>query len=134
MTPRFLRAAALAAAAAVLAVSLASAEEPAACPAIDPPASASSFAPGVRAAIDPATGAPRALTLEERQAISARRAAAKAEALRQVRIVTHANGMTTAELGDAFSMEVVAERQPDGTVTYRCVPESAKRTKAREVK
>ena len=53
-----------------------------------------------------------------------RRAAAKAEALRNVRIVTHANGMTTADLGDAFMFNVVVERRPDGTFGYRCVPKT----------
>lgn len=121
MTHRFLRAAALAASAAALAAA-APAEDPSACPPVDHPAPV--LAPGVRAAVDPATGARRELTREERQAITLRRAAAKAEAMRSVRIVTHPNGMTTADLGDAFLFDVVVERRLDGTLGYRCVPKS----------
>ena len=124
MRSRLLRASALAAVLAALAAA-SPAEEPV-CPPIDPPSPV--FAAGVRAAIDPATGAPRELSPEERQAAAARRVAAKAEALRQVRIVTHPNGMTTVDFGDAFLMDVVVETRPDGTVGYRCVPSSSKTT------
>jgi hypothetical protein len=127
MTSRLFRASAFAAAAALLAAASPAAPPEGAtpaCPAIDPPSPV--FAAGVRAAIDPATGAPRALTPEERQEAALRRAAAKAEALRRVRIVTHPNGMTTADFGDAFLMDVVVETRPDGTAGYRCVPSSSK--------
>jgi hypothetical protein len=144
MTFRSLRVSALIAAGAALAAASSAAPPdgsgPAACPAIDPSSASSATRAGsalatadMHVAVDPATGAPRALTPEERQTLSARRAAAKAEALRNVRIVTHANGMTTADLADAFLMNVVAETHPDGTVTYRCVP-AAKPAPARELK
>jgi hypothetical protein len=134
MTSRLLRASALAAlAAAGLAAAPASRAEEPACPAIDLPAAVSS--PALRAAVDPATGAPRALTAEERQAFALRRSAARAEAMRQVRVVTHPNGMKTAELGEGFLMNVVVETHPDGTTTYRCVPGSAKpQAEKRELK
>lgn len=145
MTFRSLRVSALVAAAAALASALPAAPPegsgPAVCPAIDPPAASGATRTGsalatadMHVAVDPATGAPRELTPEELQTLSARRAAAKAEALRNVRIVTHANGMTTADLGDAFVMNVVAETHPDGSVTYRCVPAAAKTASARELK
>lgn len=131
MTSRVLRAAALAAA--LSALSAASfAEEPASCPPVDQPAPAP--AAGVRASIDPATGAVRTPTAEERAASAARKRAERAAALRSVQIVTHANGMRTAELGDAFLFDVVVETRPDGTIGYRCVPRSAAAPPAKETK
>ena len=139
MTPRASRPAAPAAAlrvAAVLAATCALsavtlAEGPATCPAIDPPAA---VMPAVRAFVDPATGAVRPPTPEERAALAARKSAERAAALRNVKIVTHANGMKTAELGDAFLFDVVVEKRPDGTLGYRCVPRSSTATLPKETK
>jgi hypothetical protein len=102
------------------------ADGPATCPAIDQPAAAQNAAPsaGVRAAIDPATGAVRPPTAAERAAAEARRRAEHAEARRKVEVVVHPNGMRTAKLGDAFLFDVVVERRPDGTLGTRCVPRS----------
>jgi hypothetical protein len=137
MKSRFLRAPALAAA--LCALSAASlAEGPATCPAVDQPeqATAATAAPaaGVRASIDPATGAVRPPSPEERAASAARKRAEHAAALRNVQVVTHPSGMRTAELGDAFLFDVVVEKRPDGTLGYRCVPRSSAATQPKETK
>ena len=92
------------------------------CPAIDPPAPVTSA--GLRASIDPETGALRPPTAEERAVFAERRREARAEALRNVRVVVHPDGMRTAEVGDAFLFDVVVVKKPDGTVGYKCVPKS----------
>jgi len=121
MTLRTLRAAAWTAALTALsAVCLA--EGPATCPPIDQPVAAP--AADVRAAVDRDTGVVRPPTAEERAAAQARKRAAHAEALRNVEVTVHPNGMRTARLGDAFLFDVVVETRPDGTLGYRCVPRS----------
>jgi len=126
MSRRFFAGSAIAASLAVL-PALLLADGPIVCPAIDHPApiSTSASAPGIRAAIDPATGALRTPTAEERMAASARKRAARAETMRNLEVVVHPNGMKTVDLGDAFLFDVVVETAPDGTIGYRCVPGAA---------
>jgi len=124
MSRRFFAGAAIAASLAVL-PALLLADGPVVCPAIDHPAPVSASAPGIRAAIDPATGALRTPTAEERMAASARKRAARAETMRNLEVVVHPNGMKTVDLGDAFLFDVVVETAPDGTIGYRCVPGAA---------
>jgi len=124
MSRRFFAGSAIAASLAVL-PALLLADGPVVCPAIDHPAAVASPAPGIRAAIDPATGALRPPTAEERTAASARKRAARAETMRNLEVVVHPNGMKTVDLGDAFLFDVVVETAPDGTIGYRCVPGAA---------
>jgi len=133
MSRRFFAGAAIAASLAVL-PALLLADGTVVCPAIDHPAPVSSPAPGIRAAIDPATGALRPPTAEERMAASARKRAARAETMHNLEVVVHPNGMKTVDLGDAFLFDVVVETAPDGTMGYRCVPRSAQPPAAREVR
>jgi hypothetical protein len=79
----------------------------------------------VRAFIDPQTGALRTPTAEERSAVAARRRAARAESVRNLQVVVHPDGMRSVDLGDAFLFDVVVQRQPDGSIGYRCVPRSS---------
>jgi hypothetical protein len=44
---------------------------------------------------------------------------------RTYRVVVAPNGMKTVELDDAFDMSVLAVREPDGSIRYRCVPGNA---------
>jgi hypothetical protein len=100
------------------------------CPAIDTPAPVSGAA--LRAFVDPETGRLRAPTPEE-----SRRLAEAASAFlathrgRVYTVVIHPNGMKTVELDDAFDMSVVAVRQPDGSVRFRCVSGAAAAEAAR---
>jgi len=136
MSRRDHRAAALAAALSAFAVVSLAEDSNSNCPAIDHPAAVAApnaaprvvaAAPGVRASIDPVTGALRPPTAEERAELAARKREARAEAMRNVRIVVHPDGRRTAELGDAFLFDVVVDTQPDGTVSYRCVPRRAEK-------
>jgi len=96
------------------------------CPAIDPPAAPNvpAASAGLRASVDPETGAVRPPTAEERATFAERRRAARAEAMQNVRVVVHPDGMRTANVGDAFLFDVVVVKKPDGTVGYKCVPKS----------
>jgi hypothetical protein len=96
------------------------AEDPRQCPAVDPPAPASSSS--LRAYRDPATGRLRAPTPEEsRRLTEAARALLARRRARTYRVVVAPDGMKTVELDDAFDMSVIAIRQPDGSIRYRCV-------------
>ena len=125
---RCLAVAAAAAVAAVLAVPL-QADGPPACPAIDPPALlrqgfGGQAAPllGLRAFRDPVTDELRKPTREE--AAAAAKAEAEAAPERQVvfEVVVHPDGMKTVDLKGAFMAAAVATRNPDGSITVRCVP------------
>ena len=39
-------------------------------------------------------------------------------------VETHAGGMKSVDLGDAFLMDVVLEQGPDGATRMRCLPGS----------
>ena len=121
------RVAALAAAFAACTAALCLADgNEAVCPAIDPPAPSSvpPASAGLRASVDPETGRVRPPTAEERAVFAERRRAARAEAMQNVRVVVHPDGMRTANVGDAFLFDVVVVKKPDGTVGYECVPRS----------
>ena len=136
MSRRFFAWTAVAVWLAVLPALLLADDGPVVCPAIDHPApiSTSASAPGIRASIDPATGALRPPTADERMAASARKRAARAESIRNLEVVVHPNGMKTVDLGDAFLFDVVVETAPDGTIGYRCVPHSAQAPASKEVR
>jgi hypothetical protein len=85
------------------------------CPAIDPPAV--SVAAGIRAFIDPVTGKLRPATPEEKRKIAA---AGRDRSARTYELVVLPDGTRVVELDDAFLMSVVATKQPDGRLSYRC--------------
>jgi len=92
------------------------------CSAIDDPSPARSV-PRVRAFIDPATGKLRAPTADElRQIAEARRSRAGAPPFFDV--VVYPDGMKSVDLQDAFLVDFIAEKLPDGTTRFRCVPRS----------
>jgi hypothetical protein len=73
--------------------------------------------------VDPATGRLRAPTPEEKRWLAeAARARLDRRRTRTYRVVVAPNGMKTIELDDAFDMSVMAVREPDGSIRYRCVP------------
>jgi len=88
---------------------------PKACPAIDPPAVP--VAAGIRAFIDPVTGKLRPAKPEEKRKIAA---AGRDRSARTYELVVLPDGTRVVELDDAFLMSVVATKQPDGTLSYRC--------------
>ncbi len=114
----------VAAVSALFALSLcAYASEPAprACPPIDAPAIA---APSVRAFIDPATGKRRAPTAAELRRIGEQRLQARRAKIATLVVETHAGGMKSVDLGDAFLMEVVLDKGIDGAARMDCAPGS----------
>ena len=127
----FFRPAAFIVSAAFLALPLC-ADDPPACPAIDPPTllrqgfgGQARGQGGLRAFRDPATGELRKPTAEE--AAAAARAEAQASPERQLvfEVVVHPDGMKTVDLQGAFMAAAVATRNPDGSITVRCVPAAA---------
>ena len=115
----------LAAVSALFAFSLSAyAAEPAprVCPHIDAPAPA---APGVRAFIDPATGKRRAPTAAELRQIAEQRLQTRRAKISTLVVETHAGGMKSVDLGDAFLMEVTLEKGADGNARTHCVPGAA---------
>lgn len=89
------------------------------CPAIDAPAPA---APRVRVFIDPATGKRRAPTAAELRQIAEERLQTRRAKVATLVLETHAGGMKSVDLGDAFLMEVVLEEGSDGAARARCLP------------
>jgi hypothetical protein len=91
-----------------------------ACPPIDLPAAARPSAHGaaIRAFIDPVTGRLRPATAEERRKLAA--ATPRDRSPRTYEMVIRPDGTRIVELDDAFMMSVVAVKNPDGTVSYRC--------------
>ena len=127
MRVRWIRAAASCVAAGALGVSAARGAD---CPAIDsPPVSVTASCPavdrvakaGLRIFLDRRTGKLRAPTPEEARALF-ESGGTGLEDLEPIEVVTHANGMRTVDLKGAFSHAVVSHRNPDGSVTTRCVP------------
>lgn len=91
------------------------------CPAIDAPVTA----PRLHVFVDPATGRPRPPTAEELRRLAEERLAARANAPPRVfTVITHANGMKSVDLGDAFLFDLRVVRQPDGTTRLECLPHS----------
>ncbi len=91
------------------------------CPAIDVPVTA----PRLHVFVDPATGRPRPPTAEELRRLAEERLAARENAPPRVfTVVTHANGMKSVDLGDAFLLDLRVVRRPDGTARLECLPHS----------
>ena len=84
-------------------------------------AAAAADQPGVRAFIDPTTGRLREPTPEETAALTRFLAAALALP-GPPQIVQHANGALSAQLGEDYMNDVVVRRNPDGTLSWVCVP------------
>jgi len=100
--------------------------EPASCPAIDPAArTLSRPAAGLRAFRDPVTGKLRQPTSEEAAALARAEAEAAPERDLVFEVVVHPDGMKSVDLHGAFDVAAVATRNPDGSVTIRCVPARA---------
>ena len=99
-----------------------------ACPAIDAPALA---APAIRIFIDPATGKRRAPTAAELRRIAEQRLQARRAKISTLVVETHAGGMKSVDLGDAFLMEVVRDEGVDGAARMDCIPGSGQPHAAR---
>ena len=91
-----------------------------ACPADDSVARA-----GLRAFIDPQTGQLRAPTPEEAAELAAAVHAARLQTLSELEVVVHPDGMKSVDLKDAFMIDLVARRNPDGTLSIGCLPPGA---------
>jgi hypothetical protein len=89
----------------------------AACPADDAVARA-----GLRAFIDPQTGQLRTPTPEEAARLAAAVHAARLQTLSELEIVVHPDGMKSVDLKDAFLIDLVASRNPDGSLSISCLP------------
>ena len=89
------------------------------CPAIDAPVPT---APRVRVFTDPATGKRRAPTADELRQIAEERLQTRRARVATLVLETHAGGMKSVDLGDAFLMEVVLEEGADGATRARCLP------------
>ena len=82
---------------------------------------------GVRAFIDPVTGQLREPTPEEAAALT--RFMVRALTLPTApQVVRHPNGMLSAQLGEEYMNDVVVRRNPDGTLSWACVPGSLSET------
>lgn len=109
------------------------ADDPPACPAIDPPALlrqgfGGQAAPllGLRVFRDPVTGQLRPPTREEAAALArTTEAEAAPESAPVFEVVEHPDGMKSVDLKGAFMNSVVVTRNADGSVTFRCVPGGA---------
>jgi hypothetical protein len=73
-------------------------------------------------AIDPVTGRLRAPTAAEREALLAGARTALARVAEPTTVGTRPDGSTHARLGPEFFRWSVARVNPDGTVSYDCVP------------
>ena len=92
----------------------------AACPADDGVGRA-----GLRAFIDPQTGQLREPTPEEAAELAAAVHAARLQALSELEVVVHPDGMKSVDLKDAFMIDLVARRNPDGSLSIGCQPPGA---------
>jgi hypothetical protein len=76
---------------------------------------------GMRAFIDPATGQLRQPTPEEAAALH--RFVLRALTIpTTAQVVSYPNGMLSALLGDEYMNDVVVRKNPDGTLSWVCVP------------
>jgi hypothetical protein len=89
-----------------------------ACPADDSVGGA-----GFRAFIDPQTGQLREPTPEEAQALSRAAREEFARAVESLEEVVHPDGTISVDLKGLFMQSVVVVRNPDGSLSMRCVPE-----------
>jgi hypothetical protein len=128
--------------AALLSIPLAAQESSAeTCPAIDTPSTGNRQSSignhQFRAFIDPATGKLRPPTAEELRQLAEERRRSRSEAAPIFEIVVHPDGTKSVDLQDAFLFDLVAERLPDGSMRFRCLPrargsEAARPTAAEE--
>lgn len=77
---------------------------------------------GMRAFRDPETGRLREPTAEEARKLS--RMARAFVRQQELEAVAHPNGMTSVDLKDAFLLDIVARRNPDGSISLDCAPVS----------
>jgi hypothetical protein len=75
----------------------------------------------LRIFLDRRTGTLRPPTPDEARALFESGALA-VEGLEPIEIVVHPNGMRTVDLKGAFSYAVVSRRNPDGSLSTRCIP------------
>ena len=108
--------------------SVAAAARPAASPAC--PADDGVGRAGLRAFIDPQTGQMREPTPEEAAELAAAVHAARLQALSELEVVVHPDGMRSVDLKDAFMIDLVARRNPDGSVSIGCQPPGVPATPA----
>jgi hypothetical protein len=80
---------------------------------------------GLRAFIDPQTGQLREPTPEEAAQLAAAVRASRLQALSELEIVVHPDGMKTVDLKDAFLIALVARRNADGSLSIGCLPPGA---------
>lgn len=92
-------------------------------PAATAPAEAAGQA-GMKAFIDPVTGQLREPTPEEAAAVVRGKGRETLRAVPEPVVVQHANGISSAQLGDEYMNDVVVGKRPDGTLVFRCVPRS----------
>ncbi len=88
-----------------------------ACPADDRFAQA-----GLRAFIDPQTGQLREPTPEETQALARAAREEFARAVESLEAVVHPDGTISLDLRGLFMQDLVAAKNPDGSLSVRCVP------------
>ena len=121
----------LAAAAALVAISAAAQIPAQDCPNVDPPPwpalecpaidAIRPAGPGLRMFLDRRTGRVRAPTLEEIRALAGE-GRSGADDLVPLEVVVYPDGMRSVDLKGAFEFRVVAKRNPDGSISARCVP------------
>jgi len=93
-------------------------------PAADPacPADDGVGRAALRVFIDPQTGQTREPTPEEAAELAAAVHAARLQALSELEVVVHPDGMKSVNLKDAFLIDLVARRNPDGSLSIGCQP------------
>jgi len=80
----------------------------------------------MRAAVDPQTGELRPPTADEARRLTDARAAAFASALEQLEMVQHEDGTVSVDLKGLFLQDVVVRKNPDGSLSLKCVPHDTK--------
>jgi len=80
---------------------------------------------GFRAFIDPVTGELREGTPEEQRALSAGARAESSNVAEIPEIVAYPDGMVVVDLKGNFMQSVTMVRNPDGSLSMRCGPQSA---------
>lgn len=80
---------------------------------------------GFRAFIDPETGELREGTPEEQRALSAAARAESSNAAEIPEMVVYPDGMVVVDLKGQFMQSVTMVRNPDGSLSTRCGPQSA---------
>jgi hypothetical protein len=81
---------------------------------------------GMKAYIDPATGKLRQPTAADLKAAAAAKGKQR-EALQAApapKVVQHANGMLSAQLGEEYMEDVAVRKNADGTLSFQCAPHS----------